>query len=158
MKGKKSWQEKLNNDNGLPKIETVKPGMRQNWGTGTFVIPAPREVDAIMKMVPKGKLITINGIREILAKKHGTNFACPLTSGIFCNIAANAAVEAYAAGIKDITPWWRTLKTGGELNSKFPGGTDEQAARLIAEGHMIVPGKGKKPPTVKDWEKKKVKA
>ena len=37
--------------------------MSQRWGTGTFVIPAPLEVDAIMRKVPKGKLITINEIR-----------------------------------------------------------------------------------------------
>ncbi len=37
-----------------------------------------------------------------------------------------------------MTPWWRTLKTGGELNPKFPGGPDRQRALLEAEGHTIV--------------------
>ena len=45
--------------------------MSQRWGTGTVVIPAPREVDEIMRKVPRGKLITINQIRERLAKRHG---------------------------------------------------------------------------------------
>jgi hypothetical protein len=35
------------------------------------VIPAPIEVDEIMRMVPSGKLITINQIRETLARRHG---------------------------------------------------------------------------------------
>ncbi len=56
-------------------------------------------------------------------------------------------------GKKNITPYWRTLKSKGELNEKYPGGIDAQAARLQAEGHIIEPGKGKKPPKVKDWEK-----
>jgi len=56
-------------------------------------------------------------------------------------------------GKKDITPYWRTLKSKGELNEKFPGGVEAQAARLQAEGHTIEPGKGKKPPKVKDFEK-----
>ncbi len=34
--------------------------MRDKFGKGTFVIPSPVEVDALMKKVPEGKLITIN--------------------------------------------------------------------------------------------------
>ena len=156
VKAKKTWQEKLNDDKDLPKIEEITGNMSQRWGTGTFVIPAPREVNEIMRQVPKGKLTTINEIRKTLAKKHGTSIACPITTGIFAWVSANAAEEAYASGTKDITPWWRTLKTGGELNPKYPGGTAEQEARLKAEGHVIIPGKGKKPPVVKDYEKKLV--
>ena len=144
VKAKKTWQEKLNDDKDLPKIEEITGNMSQRWGTGTFVIPAPREVNEIMRQVPKGKLTTINEIRKTLAKKHGTSIACPITTGIFAWVSANAAEEAYASGTKDITPWWRTLKTGGELNPKYPGGTAEQEARLKAEGHIIIPGKGKK--------------
>lgn len=59
-------------------------------------------------------------------------------------------------GNSDITPYWRTLKSKGELNEKYPGGVETQAARLKKEGQIILPGKGKKPPTVKDWEKKAV--
>ena len=55
--------------------------------------PAPREVDAIMKAVPEGKLITIHEIRAILAKRHGATIGCPLTTGIFAWIAAHAAEE-----------------------------------------------------------------
>jgi hypothetical protein len=156
VKAKKTWQEKLNDDKDLPKIEEITGNMSQRWGTGIFVIPAPREVNEIMRQVQKGKLTTINEIRKTLAKKHGTNIACPITTGIFAWVSANAAEEAYASGTKDITPWWRTLKTGGELNPKYPGGTAEQEARLKAEGHIIIPGKGKKPPIVKDYEKKLV--
>ena len=156
VKAKKTWQEKLNDDKDLPKIEEITDNMSQRWGTGTFVIPAPREVNEIMRQVQKGKLTTINEIRKTLAKKHGTSIACPITTGIFAWVSANAAEEAYASGTKDITPWWRTLKTGGELNPKYPGGTAEQEARLKAEGHIIIPGKGKKPPVVKDYEKKLV--
>jgi alkylated DNA nucleotide flippase Atl1 len=153
-KTKKTWQEKLNDVKDLPRVVEIDERMVKNYGRGTLVIAAPTEVDEIMRQVPKGKVTTINEIRNILAKKHGATIACPFTTGIFAWIAANAAEEAYASGTKGITPWWRTLKSGGELNPKYPGGTAEQEARLKAEGHTIVPGKGKKMPTVKDWEKK----
>lgn len=156
MRQKKTWREKLADSKDLPKIEEVTKTMSQKWGTGKFVIPAPLEVDEIMKKVPYGKLTTINQIRGILAKKHKVNFACPITSGIFAWTAAHAAEEDFADGKKDITPYWRTLKSTGELNDKYPGGIESQVKRLEAEGHVIEPAKGKKSPKVKDFEKKLV--
>lgn len=143
MKLKKSWREKLADSKGLPKVTVVCGNMSRRWGDGTFVIPAPLEVDALMKQVPKGRVVTTTELRAALAAKHGVNFACPLTTGIFSWIAAHAAAEAEAAGAKRITPYWRTLKTGGEVNAKYPGGVEANARRLRAEGHRVVQ-KGKR--------------
>jgi hypothetical protein len=152
MKTKKSWREKLADDKGLPKVCEVTGKLSKRWGEGRFVIPAPREVDALMKQVPRSRVVTINELRDALAKKHRTDFACPLTTGIFSWIAAHAAVEDEAAGKKPITPYWRTLKLGGEVNPKYPGGVEGVAKRLRAEGHKLV-SKGKRT-LVADYEKK----
>ena len=61
-----------------------------------------------------------------------------------------------AEGRKDITPYWRTLKAGGVLNEKYPGGADDQARHLGEEGHTIILDKSGKPKKVKDFEKKLV--
>ena len=138
MKTKKSWREKLADNKGLPRVEPITEKMaRRGWGTGTVVIPAPAEVDAVMRRVPKGKLITINEIRAALARKHGATIGCPITTGIFSWIAAHAAAEDAATGKKRITPYWRTLKSGGLLNPKYPGGLESQKARLESEGHEV---------------------
>jgi len=150
---RKSWQEKLVDSKDLPKVVEITGKMSTRWGTGTICIPAPIEVDEIMKQVPKDKLITVNQIRQVVAKRHSATIGCPITTGIFIGIAARAAEEAAEEGGKNITPYWRTLKSKGELNEKYPGGVDAQAAHLRAEGHIIEPGKGKKPPKVKDFEK-----
>ena len=149
---RKSWREKLAENKGLPIVQEVTPNMSQRWGTGTVVIPAPKEVDEIMRQVPRGKVITINEIRQLLAHKHKATIGCPITTGIFTWVAANAAGEDEMEGKKDITPYWRTLKSGGELNPKYPSGIEGQSARLEAEGHTIEAGKGKKPPKVKNFE------
>lgn len=149
---KKSWREKLADDKGLPKVCPVTGRMSTRWGTGRMVIPAPREVDALMKQVPKRKLVTINELRAALAQQHQADFACPITTGIFSWIAAHAAAEAAAEGAKRITPYWRTLKTGGEVNPKYPGGAAAVARRLRAEGHRLV-AKGKRL-IVADYEQK----
>jgi len=138
MKIRKSWQEKLQDDKGLPKVARVRGKMSRRWGTGVMVIPAPREVDEVMKRVPRGRLITINEIRSALARKHKADFGCPITTGIFAWIAAHAAAEAEAAGHKRVTPYWRTLKSGGQLNEKYPGGLPTQSRLLRREGHKIV--------------------
>jgi len=122
MKARKSWREKLAESKDLLK---------------TLVIPAPREVDALMRQVPKGKLTTIEHIRAGLGRQHGTT-ACPLTTGIFAWIAAHAAAEAAAEGEAGTTPYWRTLKTGGEVNPKYPGGVARQKQLLNTEGHAVV--------------------
>lgn len=148
---RKTWREKLADSKDLPKVGEVTGRMMTKWGTGTMVVPAPIEVDELMRRVPRGRVTTINQIREALARKHRVNFACPITTGIFAWIAANAAEEAATAGAKRITPYWRTLKSTGELNEKYPGGIPAQARRLRAEGLAIEPGKGRKPPKVKDF-------
>jgi len=152
-KARKSWREKLADSKDLPRVVEITDKMSQRWGTGTVVIPAPVEVDEIMRKVPEGKITTINRIRETLARKHGATIGCPITTGIFAGIAARAAGEAAVEGEKNITPYWRTLKSGGELNEKYPGGVEAQAGHLREEGHTIEPGRGKKPPKVKDFEK-----
>src|SRR5438046_85391 len=102
MKTRKSWREKLADDKGLPKVGPVEGKMSTRWGAGVMVIPAPREVDALMKRVPRGKVTTINELRAALAKKHKADFACPITTGIFSWIAAHAAAEDAAEGRKRI--------------------------------------------------------
>lgn len=154
-KRKKSWREKLADDKGLPKVERIQGALSKRWGEGTVLIPAPREVDGVMKKVPEGKLITINEIRVALAQKHGATIGCPITTGIFAWIAAHAAEEAASEGVKEITPYWRTLKSNGELNAKYPGGLGALQQRLEAEGHEIV--MKSKRAFVKDFEQKLAK-
>ncbi len=150
-KPKTTWSEKLKDSQGLPKVEPLTGKMSKKWGTGTIVIPAPIEVDEFMRKVPKGKLTTINDIRAALAKKHKATIGCPMTTGIFSWVAAHAAEEQRQKGEKDITPYWRTLKTGGLVNEKYPGGVEAQTVLLEGEGHMVVQ-KGKKV-IVRDFEK-----
>ena len=140
---RKTWCEKLADDKGFPKVFRIEESKRKNWGTGTFVIPSPREVDALMRRVPKGRLTTIDELRKALARRHGATMACPITTGIFAWIAAHAAEEAKAKGAKDTTPYWRTLKGKGELNPKYPGGIAGLKRLLAAEGHKVVQ-KGKR--------------
>jgi hypothetical protein len=142
-KPKKTWQEKLADNKGFPKVFPIDETKSKRWGSGTFVIPAPLEVDSLMRRVGPGHLTTIDEIRQSLAKKHHASMACPLTTGIFAWIAAHAAAEAEARGEQHPTPFWRTLKARGELNPKYPGGIEGVTRHLESEGHRVV-RKGKR--------------
>jgi len=79
-----NWTAKLNDSKDLPKYGDSGDGkFSKKFGEGRFVIPAPTEVDSLMKKVPKGRLTTINALRTALSKMHQTDFACPITTGIF---------------------------------------------------------------------------
>lgn len=66
-----------------------------------MLIPKPLDVDALIRKAKKGKLITISEIRSRLARDNGVDTACPLTTGIFVRIVAEAAEEALRNGKRD---------------------------------------------------------
>lgn len=146
-----SWREKLERTNHS-KIVEVPASMAKRLGPGTMLIPKPLDIDALIRKTKRGKLVTVSEIRSKLARDNQVDVACPLTTGIFIRIAAEAAEEDLRTGRKRVTPYWRVIRDDGSLNEKFPGGVKAQSQRLKEEGHTIAPGKGKKPPRVRNFE------
>lgn len=135
------------------KLERGEPDWKET-PKGRMYIPTPMEVDGLMRRVGDGELTTVAHIRQHLAASRGADYACPLCTGMFVRIAAEAAEEDAREGRGPITPYWRTLATGGHLNEKYPGGVDAQAQRLRSEGHAIDPAQGRKPPRVAGFERR----
>lgn len=141
MATRKSWHDKLHDAKDLPQVKPIPPRMRKRLAKGikgTIAIPSPLEVDALIRKIRKGRVATQAQLAEAVAKKHRATIGCTITTGIFSWIAAHAADEAERAGRKNITPYWRALKAGGELNPKYPGGIANLKQRLQAEGHQVV--------------------
>lgn len=153
QKTRTTAREKLEKDQGLPKIVNISSKMEKRFGKGKMLIPKPLDVDALIRKVKKGELVTQSHIREKLAKDFKTNVTCPITTGIFIRIVAEAAEEDLNSGKKQITPYWRVIRDDGNLNERFPGGVEAQAKYLKKEGYTIEPGKGKNLPKVRDSEK-----
>jgi hypothetical protein len=136
MRTRKSWREKLEKIQE-PKVVTIPAKMRKRFGEGTMLIPRPLDVDAMIRTVKKGCLVTQSEIRNALAGRFQADVTCPITTGIFVRIAAEAAEEDARAGKKRVTPYWRVVRDDGGLIEKLPGGVEAQARRLRAEGHAI---------------------
>ena len=133
---KKDFNAMLHNSKDMPKLQIVTdPATIEKYGGSRMYFAPPLAYDALMKQVPAGKLTTVGTLREVLAAAGGADFTEPITAGIFVSIAAWASEQR---GGRDETPWWRTLRAGGELNPKYPGGVQHQKALLEAEGHCIL--------------------
>jgi hypothetical protein len=106
----KSWAEKLNS----PKPHQVKPvpmniaGMKEGQ---IMLIPTAKIVDAFIRAIPEGSSMDHRALRAALAERYDAEVTCPITTGIFLRIVAEAAWEAHenGAGIDEITPVWRVL-------------------------------------------------
>ena len=147
---KKDFNAMLHDNKDMPKFQVItKQKSIEKYGGNNMYFAPPIDYDKVMKKIPYGKVITIGKIREFFAKENDADFTEPITAGIFVSIAAWASYQR----TEDKTPYWRTLKANGELNSKYPGGIEVQKEKLEAEGHTIIK-KGRKNIKyyVKDYE------
>lgn len=132
---KKDFNAMLHDSKDMPKIQVITDEQSiEKYGGGRMYFAPPADYDEVMKKVPFGKIVTVGEIREYFAKKSGADFTEPITAGIFVSIAAWASHQR----TDDKTPYWRTLKAGGELNEKYPGGALRQKEMLEKEGHTII--------------------
>ena len=148
---KKDFNAMLHDSKDMPKLQIITDKKSiEKYGGDQMSFAPPIEQDNVMKRIPYGKVTTVGKIREHFAALSGADFTEPITAGIFVSIAAWASYQRST----DETPYWRTLKAGGELNSKYPGGVEAQKEKLELEGHVIVQ-KGRKNIRyyVKDYEK-----
>lgn len=132
------WRSKLAAYKHLPQVKPIPEPKKQQLGEGLIVVPSPQDVDAAMRRIPPGQLMTVRALAAELAVAQGVNAGCVVTTGIFATLVARAADEAERAGDTAPTPYWRTLKADGSLNPKYPGGVERQMERLEAEGHVVV--------------------
>lgn len=132
---KKNFNAMLHDNKDMPKLQIItdEKSIAKYGGNRMYFAP-PNAYDEVMRSVPYGKVITVGDIRKHFAQKNNADFTDPITAGIFVSIAAWASYQREA----DKTPYWRTLKANGELNSKYPNGIEEQKRLLEAEGHTVV--------------------
>lgn len=118
----------------LPIPET----MVSRWGMGRMLIPAPLELEALIREIPYGLVVCVKELRQELARRHCVEMTCPLVTELFWRTIAEAALEEDQDGVDDVTPYWRVVRDDGSLNKKLPGGIRVQADRLIKEGHLLL--------------------
>ena len=132
---KKDFNAMLADSKGMPRIQMVTdPATIRKYGGDRMYFAPPIDYDRAMRRVPRGMVTTVGEIRASFAREAGADFTEPITAGVFVSIAAWASFQRQV----DETPYWRTLKAGGELNPKYPGGIEAQREKLEAEGHTVI--------------------
>lgn len=132
---RKDFNAMLHDSKDMPKFQTITDSKSiEKYGGNRMFFAPPIDYDRAMRQVPYGKVITVGKIREHFANMNGADFTDPITAGVFVSIAAWASFQR----TRDETPWWRTLKANGELNPKYPGGSEAQREKLETEGHCII--------------------
>ena len=132
---RKSWREKLADNKGLPKVAAASGRMAARWGKGTMVIPAPCEVDELMRRVPKGKVTTYGDLAKELSKREP--HWSPLASR-----AVGTTMRNNPCGPQ--IPCHRVVKSNGAVGN-FRGGAEgavgEKIAMLRDEGIIVKDGR-----------------
>ncbi len=101
-----------------------------------MLVATPEIVDAYIRHIPGGTHTSLQQMRKDLAAEYNAQYCCPITSGIFLRIVAEAAYEEYLAGkpLKKITPFWRMIDSKAPVAKKLTFGTDLIRRERAGEG------------------------
>jgi hypothetical protein len=89
-------------------------------------IATPKLIDQYINEIGVGKRIDLKTLRKDLAIEHNADYTCPVTTGIFLRIVAEANYEKLQQGIhlQEITPFWRVIEPNSALAKKLTFGQD----------------------------------
>lgn len=136
MPRKKTWIEKR--DGGqTPHIVILEKSFAGIPAGAKMLIASPQEIEAVIRTIPKGEVITPATLRQNLAMRHKADATCPVSTGIFLRVVTEAALEEFAQGkpAHQITPFWRAVTADSPLAKKLSADADEIAhiKRLAGE-------------------------
>jgi hypothetical protein len=122
---KKSWLDKLN-ENKEPKMKKIDIDFADIPAGSNMFIATPKLIDQYINEIGVGKRIDLKTLRKDLAIEHNADYTCPVTTGIFLRIVAEANYEKLHQGIhlQEITPFWRVIEPNSALAKKLTFGQD----------------------------------
>ncbi len=92
----------------------VKPGT-------TLFIGSPAVLAAYLARIPKGETRSIERVRNELARQHGAQATCPVTTAIYLRVVAATALADLAAGkrVDEVAPFWRVVEPRSRIAAKL---------------------------------------
>lgn len=120
---RKSWVEKR--DTGKqPVVKKIDRDFADMHASDRMLIPTPILVDTYIRHIPRGRSSTLPQMRIDLAEASGADVTCPVTSGIFLRIVAEAAWEEIQMGkpLTRVTPFWRMITSNSSTAGKLTFG------------------------------------
>lgn len=133
-KGKK-WEDKISGEK-KPEVKVNEKGFADIPPGGRMLIATPKIVDDYVREIPEGNEVTLQTMRKDLAQQFNAEYTCPVTSGVFLRIVAEAAHEALEKGktLKSITPFWRVIDENSNIAKKLSFGVEFVKKQRKKEG------------------------
>lgn len=118
---KKTWIQKRDGAKAPHIAHLDKPFAGVAAGA-KLLISSPIEIDTYVRSIETGAFIDPAHMRRELAARHGADATCPVSTGIFLRIIAEAAIEEHQNGaeIGVITPFWRIISPTSPTAKKLP--------------------------------------
>jgi hypothetical protein len=137
----KSWTDKVNDESKVEQVKRLDKDFADMPANSMMLIATPKIIDEYVRAIPKGKAISLQHMRKDLALTYGAEYTCPVTTGIFLRMVAEAAHEQLQAGksVKTVAPFWRVVDEKSPLNKKLSFGPDFVVEQRKKEGISKVP-------------------
>ena len=110
-------------------VDIPENRLRYFGGPGKMLLPCPATIAALIKKVPKNKLVTTDLLRQKLTSQFDVQGTCPITT--------QRSLQALANDPDTTVAYWRVVNQDGGLMARFPGGAASHAAHLRDEGFTI---------------------
>lgn len=134
MATRKTWTDKLH-ETKQAQVKRIETDFADIPAGSSMFIATPQIIDGYVKQLKKGAQVNIKTLRKDLALQHGADYTCPVTTGIFLRIVAEAAYENLQQGtpVSKLTPFWRVIEPDSPLAKKLSFGQDFLKKQIRAE-------------------------
>jgi ABC-type uncharacterized transport system ATPase subunit len=134
MAKKKTWIDKLN-EKKEPQIKRIEINFADIPAGSNMFIATPKLIEQYIQEIGFGKRIDTKTLRKDLALEHNADCTCPVTTGIFLRIVAEANYEKLQQGqsIEEIAPFWRVIEANSSLAKKLTFGQELLIQRIEEE-------------------------
>jgi hypothetical protein len=125
MATKKTWTEKLN-EKKESKVKRIDFDFADIPANSNMFIATPKIIEQYVQQITKGKKSAVQTMRKDLAIEHKADYTCPVTTGIFLRIVAEASYEKFelTKSLKSVAPFWRMIEPNSALAKKLSFGQD----------------------------------
>jgi hypothetical protein len=135
-----TWTEKITDKSKVHQVKKLDKSFADMPEGSTMLVASPNIVNNYVRSIPKGISVSLQTMRNDLANEYGAEYTCPVTSGIFLRIVAEAAHEQLQAGtpISKVAPFWRVIDEKSALNKKLSFGSDFVVEQRKKEGILTL--------------------
>ena len=130
----KSWKQKMAAK--PPHTVTLDKDFAGVPAGSKLLISCPVEVEQYLKQhVPPGETREVQQLRRELAKLHGADATCPVSTATFLRTVAEAAWDEIEAGtpVNEVAPFWRVIDPKSPLAKKLRAGSGWIEHQRVAE-------------------------